>query len=455
MQLSIPKNKSNISKVLLIIILIFTLGLYLITPMKEKVSMPFFYLCFCVMLLSNYIYFRAKRKLNYLDFDTIFIVIYCLVGFSTTFFYNNYDVFRAIFLGFPVDEEYINKGNILFLIGLQSYMIGSVVNIRIKKSVSIPYIIKTNFLITIVFILIFAFFVFGGVNYYRSEYNNSVKAEGGSIVKYILLLLVTASMALIGTEFYNKRINSNYKISWFAFASMLLLILTLLFIGNRTAASQILLPIICLYALFFKKVTFKKFILFVMLGIPFMWFFQQIRTGKGTFELTNPIMIILDLTIPMRNTYSSLQYVDTKEFTYGSSMAIDVSGVVPFLPSLVQESFPDLKQGSAALLTDYTYINFYMPVEYKIGLGTTIIADIYIAFGLAGVFLMMFGLGYCVNRWSTLSYFLDYYSIIILCGFLGNAIFMVRAGYFHPLRFIIWALILASINKFLHRAWKK
>src|SRR5690606_10217653 len=380
-------------------------------------------------------YFKAKKKSNYLDFDTIFIVVYCLVGFSTTFFYNNYEIYQAIFLGFPVDEEYINKGNFLFLMGLQSYLLGSLLPVKISKTKKKSFIIKTNFLIILVFILIIAFIGFGGINYYRSEYNDAVNNDSGTIVKYTLLLLVTTAMALIGTEFYNKKLNVNYKISWFAFGAMFFLIGTLLVIGNRTAASQILLPIICLYAMFFKNISFKKFLVCILFGIPFMWFFQQLRTGDSEFELTNPIMLILDLTIPMRNTYAALQYVDVKDFTYGSSMIIDVSGIVPFLPSFVQESYPQLEPGSASLLTEYTFLNLNTPDEFRIGLGTTIIADIYIAFGVIGVLIFMYILGRLVNKWLSKSYQLNYYSIIILCGVLGNAIFMVRGGYFHPLRF--------------------
>lgn len=455
MQLSKAKSEINIPKIMLLILLLIALGVYFFTPTNGTVSMPLFYGCFGLMLLSNYIYFKGKKKSNYLDFDTIFIVIYCLVGFSTTFFYNNYEVFRAVFLGFPVDEEYINKGNLLFLIGLQSYMFGSLSPVRIRKNKKKPFVIKTNFLIVFVFVLIIAFIGFGGIDYYRSEYNDAFKGGGGTIVKYILLLLITTAMALIGTEFYNKKINTEYKISWFAFSAMFFLICTLLIIGNRTAASQILLPIICLYAVFFKKISFKKFIIFTFCGIVLMWIIQQTRTGQETFELTNPILLILDLTIPMRNTYAALQYVDMKDFTYGSSMVIDVSGVVPFLPSFVQESFPELNSGSAVLLTNYTYLNSGTPEEFQIGLGTTIIADIYVSFGLIGVLIFMYTLGYLVNKWSNRSYQLNYYSIIILCGFLGNAVFMVRAGYFHPLRFIVWAFVLAYLNRFLHRAWKR
>lgn len=93
---------------------------------------------------------------------------------------------------------------------------------------------------------------------YNFHYISLQKVEN-PIVVYILLLLVTVAMALIGTEFYNKKINDEYKISKLSFVALFFIIGILLFIGNRTAASQILLPIICLYTLFFRNIDFKKF----------------------------------------------------------------------------------------------------------------------------------------------------------------------------------------------------
>lgn len=442
-------------KIQLMVILLLALGVYFVIPSKGEVSMPLFYGCFGVMLLSNYIYFKAKKKENYLDFDSIFILIYCLVGFSTTFFYFDYDIFRAIFLNFPVDEEYINRGNILFLIGLLAYMLGSMRTVRVKKVERKRRIINTNFLIILVFCFIAAFIAFGGIDHYRTHYNTSLQKVENPIVVYILLLLVTVAMALIGTEFYNKKINDEYKISKLSFAALFFIIGILLFIGNRTAASQILLPIICLYTLFFRNIDFKKFLIFVGVGIPFMWLFQQIRSGADKFELSNPIMIILDLTIPMRNTYAALDYVSAYDHTYGESMLISIFGTIPFMASFLVETFPQMPLGSAELLTDYTHSRAGTPDNFQIGLGTTIVADIYLAFGLVGILLLMYFMGYMVNRWLVKSRQLNYYSIIILCAVLGNAIFLVRAGYFHAFRFMVWAVVLASINILLQRKWRR
>lgn len=455
MELLRQKKHENASQKLLVGLLSVTLGIYLFTPVEGPVSMSLFYVCFGLMLLSNYIYFTAKKKSTYLDFDAIFIVVYCLVGFSTTFFYHDRALFNGIFLGFSVDEEYINIGNLLFLIGLQSYMIGSLIPAPKFKTKWKLFVVNTNFLIVLILILIAVFILSGGVSHFKSEYDRSVVSEGAGIVRHVLLLLVASAMALIGIELYNKKIAPNYKVSRFTFTVLVLLVLILLWAGNRTAASQILLPIVCIYSLFFKKIGFKKFLVLAGVGIILMWFVQRFRTSEQSFELSNPIFLILDLTIPVRNTYAAVQYVVSNGVTYGSSMILEISAMIPFMPSFIADVFPELKSGSAEILTEYTFSNLHTPKEFQIGLGTTIIADLYLAFGLPGVLILMFFLGRSVNKWTQRSLALDYYSIIILSAMLGNAIFIVRAGYMHPLRFIVWALLLASFSRFLTRAWKR
>lgn len=449
-------NVSVVYRFILISFFLLTLIVYLFIPNRGEVSMPLFYISFSGMLLSNLIYFKAKRKINYLDFDTIFILVYCLVGFTTTFFYyNNYEVFRAAFLNFPVAEEYINKGNLLFLLGLLCYMLGSLTHVKSDTiRIGSKRKINTTFLVVNVFSLIILFIFSGGIEYYRAIYAKTSSVESG-IVKYVLLLLITTAMVLVGSEYYNKKIDFNYRISKMSFIALFVIIGTLMFIGNRTAASQILLPVLCLYAIFFKNINFRKFLVFIFIGIPIMWIFQQVRTGESNFELTNPIMLILDLTIPMRTTYEALAYVDVNSYTYGMTMVLAIVGAIPFLPSFIVENFPKMEMGSAELLTNYTYSNIYIPDEFQIGLGTTIIADIYLAFGLVGIIVLMFFMGLWVNRLLVKSTELNYYSIIIFCAILGNAIFIVRAGYFHAFRFIVLALLIAYINKLLQNAFKK
>jgi oligosaccharide repeat unit polymerase len=373
--------------------------------------------------------------------------MYCLVGFSTTFFYDNKLLFKLLFIGFPVDDEYINNANLLFLIGLQSYLLGSLSKSnKIKKTQIRPIIISTKILSIGIIVLSIAFVALGGVSYYKAIYTKNIVSNTPGAVVYILILLLSMSITIIGTEFYNKKISSVYKINHITTAAIFILIGLLLWAGNRTAASQLFLPIICLYAMLFHKVNFKIFVLIILTGITTMWFFQQLRSN-GSYKILSPIVLISDLTIPARTTYCALEYTDKYGYTYGKSMSMGIIGIVPFLPSLIAGESKEF--GSAELLTDYTNTKHKIPFDYRIGLGTTIIGDIYLSFGLIGVILLMYLLGRFINRYLLRTLSMNYYAIVILAGMMANCVFLVRANYTHALRFVLWSLFIAYINKLI------
>ena len=434
------------SFLILFFLLLITVAGYIFQPNKSNVSMTLFYIIFVMMIISNIIYFLTKRKSNYLDFDSIFILTYCLVGFSATFFY--YSAFyKALFLGFPVSVLYINRGNLLFLIGLQSYMLGSLVNCKEKNMNNFKSIttIDTYLLSIFNFILILLFIISGGISSIRSSYDSTYNTTESGLYRYILLLLICTSIVLVSTELYNKNIKSSYNIKYFTLFSLLFTVLILLFAGNRTAASQILLPFLCIYTMYFHHVKFKKFVILMFLGIFSMWFIQIFRENSE-FTLSRPILLILDLTIPSRQTYSAIEYVEINGYTFGKTMSLGLIGIIPFLASFITKG--DMTQyGSAELLTNITNVKYSIPEEARIGLGTTIIGDIYLSFGLIGVILLMLFLGYFINKLILKSVYNDYYSLLMYSSMAANSIFIVRASYTHPIRFMVWSLIIAFVFK--------
>jgi hypothetical protein len=69
-----PENSKNRKSAVLFILslLILLTGLYVLVPKQSNVSMSLFYAIFILMVVSNFVYFKTKKKSNYLDFDTIF-----------------------------------------------------------------------------------------------------------------------------------------------------------------------------------------------------------------------------------------------------------------------------------------------------------------------------------------------------------------------------------------------
>ena len=79
------------------------------------------------------------------------------------------------------------------------------------------------------------------------------------------------------------------------------------------------------------------------------------------------------------------------------------------------------------------------------GLGTNIIADIYISFGLFGVILLMFLLGsfisYLKRHMNNNIYMFALYIIMI-----SYSIYLVRAEFLFPIRLLVWVLTFIFVH---------
>jgi hypothetical protein len=159
-----------------------------------------------------------------------------------------------------------------------------------------------------------------------------------------------------------------------------------------------------------------------------------------TYNYSN---LLSDLIIPARNNYLCIEYVNKFGLTYGGSMAGGLIGVVPSLEKVLVEYFEldRRKYGSAEIFTDYTLGRFP-----SVGLGTTLIADLYLSFGVLGVLVFM----YCLGRFSRIlsSYAVNrhYFYIVAYAAIASFAVYWARTTYFHPARLMLWSLLIAKIN---------
>lgn len=424
------------------LLLALTIFIYILIPRKMEMSMPLFYFTFILSIISGTLYFKFKRKCNYFDFDTIFIIVNYLIYFFSPFFFNE-PYYKYLFLGFEFDTRYINSASVLASIGMQSYFCGSLYKktIQSKQNVSIKTkIYSTKFLSLILLLLIFLFILVGGLDAYRFVYSG--EGQGGSgIHTYFLLLIIVFSIVIETIEIYNKCKSTYYRFNYFSLFIILCFSLALLSVGNRTGFSQLILPFMGLYFAYFYNLKIKQMFYLFVLGVFAMWIVQNTRAKQDVdFSNLNYAMILTDMTIPSRQTYVAMEYVDDKSITYGKSMSFGVIGVIPKLASCFKESMEEL--GSAELLTAYTFDNLNRDYTQYTGLGTTMVADTYLAFGGLGVVILMFTLGNFVNVQNARASALNMYSMLTIAVLLSNSIFLARASYTHFLKYAIWTIVL-------------
>jgi oligosaccharide repeat unit polymerase len=431
-----------------IALFVFTVILFIFCP--KGISMPYIYVCFGDFMVSTYLYFVYKNKSNYLDFDTLFVLLYTILGFAYPVFMYDADNPFSIAFSLSFNVNFIPLGVVCFVLGIQSYYLGSMIT---KKTSSLKKIdisglrpINNTLLSIIVIILSISFILSGGIQYYQSVYKYGDALTSTGLLFQIMALMHAFSVTAIAIEFYNKCVDHTYKLNKLLLVSISCIIVLMLYAGNRTLASQLALPILGLYTMFFQKIGKFKILIFLILGIVFMWIIQNNRSGSEiTSDVSGVENIISDLTIPTRSTFSSMEYVDEFGHTYGMNM---LGGIIATVPSLERVlllfGIKHNSLSSAEFLTEYT-----LGSDTKLGLGTNVIADIYLSFGVLGIIILMFFLGWFVNKQLYNAKNMHFYSIIVYSCFMSYAVFLVRSTYTHPIKLIIWCLIIGVINKSL------
>jgi oligosaccharide repeat unit polymerase len=437
--------KISVSKRILLLIFLFISIFQLILRPRYGISMGHIYFSFLNVIISTYFYFKFSKKINYLDFETIFIVILLIVGYAYPVLLFDKKQPFIFFFGLNYEVNNLVIGTIIYTIGVQSYFIGSLSVAYKKLKIVNKKKINTFFLSIAVIILSALFILFGGFEHFQDMYTDADSHENRAVLM-VMSLLLAFSIVLITTEFYNIKVSYNYKINKIAFISILLIVILMLMAGNRTLATQLILPILVFFAIFKNKIGLKGFIVFISIGIVSMWIIQLFRSGLIIQSPANFAMVISDLVIPGRNNYIAIEYVDKFGYTYGENMLGGLIGAVPSLERILVNIFDFNSRllGSAEVFTDYS-----LGSSPSVGLGTTIIADIYISFGVLGVIILMASLGYFTKSQYVKAIQLSYYSMISYAAITSFAVFWVRSTYTNPVRLLLWCFIIAKLNKIM------
>lgn len=435
----IELKSTRYKRISLYVIWLVTIIVYLFVPTRVDFSIDSYFVCFVLYVLALFLFFLIKQKKNYFDFDTIFLIISSLMFFLAPFYANNEIFSRLFIVGF--DSNLILKGTLLASIGLESYMIGSVIRYKQSKTTSYIYFPKGD-IFAIFFILCSLIFVLsGGIDFYKSTYNSDYSQDvshTGLIQQMIPLMVVFSNLYCISTlQNYQKR----KKIKWLFLVYIFLFSIIVAVVGNRTLFSNIMLPYVLCYCSNIKNLSWRKSLLLFMIGIFCMSIIQITRTGDSYYS-RSLILMFTDITIPSSTLYNTLEYVDTNGITYLKTMLAPLIGCVPGLGSM----FSNISNySSASVLTEYMITDSRM---MGVGMGSTIISDIYLGSGIIGVIVLMLMLGRLINVLNN-NKGLNYK--VVECAFFASCIFMCRSSYFYPARFIIWSVLIMYVYNFLVR----
>lgn len=412
--------------------------LYIVAPLHISFSFPLYVIGVAFYLIGLFCYFKIANKKNYLDFDTLFLS-FCTIEHFMGGLYLTSDEFSRLFIS-GVDTTVVIKASLLSIVGLLSYMEGSLIikpnTLKVKKCKN-RYShdhVSLDFLFVAIVLLMIINYNAGAFDFIKSQYVDGVGSMQANGLIFQSLALLTTFIHIVCIVLFIRYIRGRSISRMQLFYIMVILGYAgaLAIIGSRSVFLSLVLPFIMCYAMYVYPINVKKTIIVGVIGVVAMFSIQRLRSHSDV-QIDSLFFLLSDVIAPSRTLYASMEYVDKMGLNYGQTMLPQVIGVFPGLSSYLGDW---TTVGSAETMTRYLADG-----TTNSGLGTTIIVDIYICFGFLGVVFLMMYLGWFVHkRWKS-----PLFEMVVRVSLMSSCLFMGRAAYLLPLHEIVWCMVFIYI----------
>lgn len=426
------------------ILLFISLLLYFFAPYNY--SWDYCVACLIIFLYETIDIYRREFKKETMNFHILFSISFFFVNFVYPVFVyptnSSFSLFRYDF-----NEHVISKCTGLALLAYTSYIAAYFYRIRRalpKTDCNDPIIAPDKLINILVFcsIVVFALFILNdGFSYYTDMYGGE-KSNDSGIIRYIIVLLNPILLLLC---ICSNNVKLSCKRNMIRVFLMVIVVL-LLFTGTRTLSLSLGI-LIAVQFMQRNKINLFTTITIIFLGVFCLSIVGSLR-GVEVSDISELSKVdkrwyeyALDLIVNNRSLYVLYDYSEISGFTYGQSMLAPLLQPIPFFQSFVSKTFslsPEVMKSSNIVT------NLEFGPDAQFGLGTNMIGDVYLAFGLVGVVVMFCFLGWFVAQMKSLS-FKSLTCSVIYYILVSNAVFMCRASYLYLFATIIWTVMFLKI----------
>jgi len=350
---------------------------------------------------------------------------------------------------YPFNVNVITKSTAIAYLGYSFFLLG-ISNYNEKyhneeRELFVFTEIKFNwlFIFTIVFFVLYI--LSGGLEALKNVYSGEGDITEVSISSYFYVLFSIACTLMVMFLF---RQNTTKRIVAYGFIISFFLLL-LLATGTRGFIVGIALIIIFTYNSYISKISRFKLVLLIALGSIVLTIVAYGRSTsisdgnwinefKSNAEITSIFDFFGDLIMNNRNLYVLVDFADTVQYTYFFGMLSDIVSPIPglfrYIISLVGVPKELMTAGGLP-----TFLEFGPDSSW--GLGTNMVGEAYVAFGLYGVILSFFLFGYIVKisreaaEYNIYAYMIYYMFVSLIISYPRCPIFVIN-------RNLAWGLLL-------------
>lgn len=400
------------------------------------------------------------RQKNWLRIDTLFLLSLFIVNFQWPIMYAIFEyvppyghVSRSI-------DTYGNQAVFYATISMICWSLGFFLIPRTKKKSQLNFIRGQKVLPPLLFVAIILFSALAGPKFFtRSIYTNGYVATGqtvGASAAYaldVLEMLVRLSLSLLAYQTFVVR----QKISVLAMPTkssvslifgILAFCIVLLIGGERGQVVSVILGVMVAQGKLGKPIRPVQFLVVVLTGFTLFTLLGILRSGAPNISEALGRYGLFAITQSLAQSVSTLTQAIGMSGTpeqpeVGQVWLSQILGVVPFLQSVAVNLFGmDAVQSNSALaITVYTF-----GPDAQTSLGTSFVADLYLAFGIPGVVLgsMAFGaLSFRMDEYLSGRH--GFYAFNIALIFASLIFYIGRSSALFQLKSIVWGAIAAKV----------
>ncbi|AZI66583.1 O-antigen polysaccharide polymerase Wzy [Kaistella daneshvariae] len=432
-----------------LIVFVTTIFICLLAP--ERYDHEYSVFCGVLYWMQVVVYMLIRNKKNYFDFDSIFFITYFFVTLYYSVVMYETDPYRYVFYQLYFKKNTLPLASGLAVLGISGYIFGSLL-LKDKEisTLKLDYAdnfkpIRTTWMFIAAFILVVLYVVVGGYEMLINEYigGGGLQANDSGFGSYFFAFFPAFLISGIISEFFNMTVKSpeHFRLKHLnkvGVAVTAMVFLMFFLVGSRTIPLQILLLCVGLHAVLYYPIKLQRFVIYILAGFVVLAAVGILRNQLAEKKEIHMDDAALDLIANNRNTFVVIDYVNKNGFTYGESMLSPVLAPLPFAQSAVISTF-DLDQDKmrSALITTKESLG----EVGSWGLGTNIVADVYLAFGLLGIIILFPLLGFLVH-FSQNNFYNSVTSLTLYSVLISYAIYLARAEYFYFFRYFIWCYLI-------------
>lgn len=453
-------NKSYLFVIHLVLIVFLVLLFLTVNHGTSKILIWFCLSIFYAVFISSFANpITIDGNSSFIKIDVLFYLFYYLIYYLPyQKFVLNLDTLNSDF-AFNDYVEYTNVSLIASTISLMCFSLGFCIimpqnkyykkNVKVLNNNNVNFNLLFNTILILLVLLIgiyyySAFSLLFSNRYMGSDIGN--RSIDGVYFVCNLLIMVFLASALF---YYKQNRKLNLKIIIISSLVVLWLIFLIIY-GDR---NTFFLHAIILFGGYYSiiKSSGRKFILFSLtLAIAIYSMVEITRTveTRSLKSYTSALTGTKDeisassfniTTIGSRATYNIVE--ENNDFYYGKFKLIGIAGIIPFSRQFFVDK-NDKVTSSSELLTLYL-----LSSNENWSVGTNIVSDIYLDFGIVGVVILMVGLGFFANMFQNritlktdnLSNFVLYLLVLSLFAELP------RYSFDFPVRNLAWAYLFTKI----------